>query len=501
VKAEDIHYLLLDALGHVFHASESYAEAYAVGRGSGRPLYLLADDPRGQERERLTLAANPRAARMEPLDALRMTGLPQVRSTVVRMPLQEAYETIAPFFEEARAAAPVMIEQVRQRDHERRLAKWERTGRGEMPVMKPMALPRGLLGLKEMLQPGRGLLTSNAKLHKSDLSWSKQAVALGLALVPEQTVFLGESSGGVSVWPIEPVPAPHVARNGAVLSTLCRFASDECRRMCLVYSGHNQANIENNGAKMAKAKALVTAPEAFVRVLVEAIRAYARSTKSRLLGFGQAEKFCRLNVFSDIPWEMFCRDPGASSSWLFKPKLFDGKIHFYDYTKVPGRYDPHLDLSFSCSGTNLRHCDAELRTGKRIVMVFVAPEYREKRDLARGIPHWDALTDDQKKRAWIAYNPLPETIAHPGLLDGVPLSVTDGDITDIRPWDPPAVRVVGLRFKVPQVANFNVGRALFLVRGEVFEVSGQRRFAGSEEHGFRYVLPDTPLARRDQQAM
>jgi hypothetical protein len=120
--------------------------------------------------------------------------------------------------------------------------------------------------------------------------------------------------------------------------------------------------------------------------------------------------FPRLNTLSDIPWE------------LFIPGLFDffarWPLRFYDYTKIPLRDTPeNYHLTFSRSGSNDQHVEAEIARGSNIAVVFDVKERR-----AMGLPD------------------LPET------WNGI--EVINGDEHDVRALDPLGV-IVGLKYKLP----------------------------------------------------
>lgn len=186
---------------------------------------------------------------------------------------------------------------------------------------------------------------------------------------------------------------------------LCVGSSAACRQACLVYSGHNMIDIYNMVVKTARTESLLLEPEAFARMLVEGV---GRHVKPRRGGNGY-EPFVRLNVFSDVPWE------------LVFPGLFEmyGEANFYDYTKVPGRMPPsNYDLTFSYSGVNQTYVEYELGRGRRIAVVFLVPGTLQTR----------------------REQSLPPTFMGHG--------VVDGDVSDVRPRDP-APGVVGLRWKLP----------------------------------------------------
>lgn len=194
----------------------------------------------------------------------------------------------------------------------------------------------------------------------------------------------------------------------------CVGSSEACRRACLVYSGHNVIDIYNQVVKVARTEALCLEPRAFVRVLVAALKKHFEPAR----GLGDWEPLVRLNVFSDVPWELVC------------PGLFEmfSEGQFYDYTKVPGRETPeNYDLTFSWSGSNDEYVYSEMDRGRRIAVVF--------------------LTEDRK-----VYNKWRKTKDKAAVAGaGLPVrflgrSVVDGDISDVRPRDPGDC-VVGLRWK------------------------------------------------------
>ena len=153
-------------------------------------------------------------------------------------------------------------------------------------------------------------------------------------------------------------------------------------------------------------------------MLVESCHRHLGSKRSDNL------RMVRLNVFSDIPWELvfpeiFALVPGT----------------YYDYTKVPHREVPsNYDLTFSYSGRNLDDAVGELERGRMIAVVFLTQRHQ-----------------------------TPSTFL------GVP--VVDGDLSDARPLDPPQV-IVGLAYKLPKgQGKISVKDNVFLV--PVHEIDGQ----------------------------
>jgi hypothetical protein len=118
--------------------------------------------------------------------------------------------------------------------------------------------------------------------------------------------------------------------------------------------------------------------------------------------------YLRLNVLSDIPWE------------LVLPEYFElvRPVRCYDYTKVEGRRQlDNYDLTFSFNGRNWDACERELKRGVRVCVVFWHDDKKTK------------VTDFSFR-------------GHP--------VVVNGDPYDFRPLDPPGV-LVGLTYRPPRL--------------------------------------------------
>lgn len=204
---------------------------------------------------------------------------------------------------------------------------------------------------------------------------------------------------------------------------LCAGSTEACRSSCLVFTGQNGAVRYNDISKLNTERALYFEPLAFGRMLIAAIEAHVRYCRKQGL-----KPFVRLNVYSDIPWELFFPDLFDHFEAKYGHDIHSGGLWFYDYTKVPGRGarpKPNYDLTFSFSGQNLDACKKALHEGMRVAVVFL-------RKTAKG----------SKKQG--TYKPA-ETVTD---LTWLGYAVIDGDPYDMRPLDPGGV-IVGLRFKVP----------------------------------------------------
>lgn len=338
-----------------------------------------------------------------PAKAFAATKLPQLDliRDVLPMSLEEAHTRLLPFFP-------------KYRKHNQR---WKRV----WVYMTPAGMRHALLD-------------QNYKTGKTDPNHEGLTEVQGLSLLPN---FLGFGPGLHS---IDLTPYKLAAVGPVASGTLCLKATADCRKACLVYSGQNASAKYNAVAKRARTRALLTEPVAFLRMLVEAIR-FHRSRAAR----GEFSLYIRLNVFSDIPWELFC------------PNLFTYEFagtNFYDYTKVWGRDQPsNYDLTFSWSGANREEALCELARGRRLAVVFGHPQ---------GLPRLEAAR-------------RPRDYGLPNRFLGH--RVVDGDVSDVRPRDSNRV-IVGLRYKQARGQAFDPGKSRFVVatrvgaRDEV-EVVGQ----------------------------
>jgi hypothetical protein len=210
---------------------------------------------------------------------------------------------------------------------------------------------------------------------------------------------------------------------------LCVGSSENCRESCLVFTGQNASELYNTYRKVAQTMALLNEPVAFMRMLVDSIERWLRSKE---IASGAYVPYMRMNVLSDVPWELV-------APWLFSHFK---NLQFYDYTKVPGRVAPrNYDLTFSISGEEANRFYAEQEIAerhRRIAVVFLGHKRRGE--------SWREYRGKGKKL--LKSVPLPETFWS--------LPVVDGDITDVRPLDP-APCCVGLRWKTPSGKRSGVG--------------------------------------------
>lgn len=398
---------------------------HAAGKGGWT---VEADVGRGHEAagEQGDYYENPP---LGPQLAQQRSGLPTLGvDEILRMPLAEAHAQVAAYFSTTR---------------------WAVAGRGEY---RPGRIRKSKSGSVAAYQTARlmvaNLLRVNAKLKKTG-QYRPGVKALdpksvGLMLVPEKSVFRGEAGNGTRL-PLAYTATQSVAPlPSGVKSTLCVGATEECASTCLAYSGMN-VQLHNTIVKLQTTQALMGAPQAFYRVLLAAI--------DRWFAPGHQElRFLRLNVLSDLPWELlipdlFARYPGRMLNVHGRRKKCLG----YDYTAVPGRVTPEgYDLTFSYKGTdaNKRNCATEAAAGRRIAVVFMLPGRAKERRTAKLPTVWDG--------------------------PGGRLPVVDGDLDDFRPLDPDAC-YVGLRFKTVAggaEAEKKARQGVFVVQVAKVEVIG-----------------------------
>jgi len=371
-------YAVVDAYGKLISVESTATDAVGVAAGFARQV-VVEDEPadlHGMLGD--AFLGEGDVTSVAPAKAFVATGLPKLDlGHVMRMSKEEAHRILRPYFPTERRRKGQMV---------------------PVPIYDRVAgMYKAILG--QNYKTGKtGDDDVQRKIRMMGFSGSE---VQGLSILPYSLV-LGLNSGDEQGARMQRM----LKHQGEYpkFRTMCAGSNAACRQSCLVYAGQNEADPYNVVSKAARTEALLSQPEAFVRMLVESIRVHT----SRISEAGWLP-FIRLNVFSDVVWE------------LFVPGLFEhfAQVRFYDYTKVPGRKPPeNYDLTFSYSGTNAKAATAELERGKRVAVVF----------LLKGGLH-------ERRRS-----PLPD--------EWCGFKVVDGDISDLRPLDPGGV-VVGLRWKMP----------------------------------------------------
>lgn len=234
-------------------------------------------------------------------------------------------------------------------------------------------------------------LAQRTTIDEAKAAWAKARVASGLhATTPR---LLTPPKGNIKLaktnqWGLSLLP-----HRLAGVGNVCPYSTKGCRSVCLNTAGRGAARFVQE-ARMARTKLLMDNPAAFATLLEKEIMEVP------------AESALRLNVFSDLPWELI---------W---PEIFTlrSDLQFYDYTKwpvgkrqVPANY--HLTYSASELWSDSDVKDA-VEDGNNVTVVLRLKKSEPIPDVWKGLP------------------------------------VVDGDKSDARYEDPNGV-VVALRMKGP----------------------------------------------------
>lgn len=442
--------------GVVFHVARTYDDALRVATRTMPHADVWYEGPPPWEDEevspsRFALAANAlhqigsKRKRTEPERSLDLIGLkPMTSEQILGMSLEEAFGKIKKFFPTKRPNKEGVIRKI------------ETYGTAKSMV--------------------EHLFGTNYKLAKATSDGVEKAEATGLNLLPARSWRSEEAQEIVRAAPTEfgvkAVLLPPDAVN------VCASATAQCSRSCLVFSGQNFNDRYNTIKKLALTMSFFNEPLAFMRVLYEAIGLWQDKCECK-----ESIPFLRLNVYSDVPWE------------LLVPDMFDhfSGIRFYDYTKVTGRMNmvngeypiENYDLTFSYSGSgpNLAALEHEIGKNKRRVAVAFA-NIGTSRSIAVGsyIP-----TEPPKpgKKGTEGSWPLVPQVGLPSKFMG--LTVIDGDRNDFRPLDPHPC-IVGLRWKIPKKQQTTAAKArVFIVPGYMVNEQGDE-----DDRGSSFVIMDLP---------
>lgn len=142
----------------------------------------------------------------------------------------------------------------------------------------------------------------------------------------------------------------------------CKFHSNGCAINCINFAGLGKLSSTQN-ARLKKTKLFFENKDIFFKQLYQELHSFVKKAK-----FLKKKPVCRLNIFSDLPWEQI------------KPEIFSdfSSIQFMDYTKWSSRYQDWLDsklpsnyhLTFSRSEINDEVCKKFLANGGNVAMVF-----------------------------------------------------------------------------------------------------------------------------------
>lgn len=211
-----------------------------------------------------------------------------------------------------------------------------------------------------------------------------------------------QKSNGTSMYMIAGLSLSPASRSGY---NVCGHSTDTCRLFCVADAGGGrwQSAID---ARIRKTQMFFQQQDRFADRLSEDIETFIEHCAQN--GTVPA---CRLNTFSDLPWERIKMRMALGHGTVID--LYSDRVTFYDYTKYPYFARASTDkyhLTYSASGNNTEACQRALSEGYTAAVVF-----------------------DTKRKA-----PLPQSYwGH---------DVIDGDVDDLRFLDSPGT-IVGLRAK------------------------------------------------------
>lgn len=194
--------------------------------------------------------------------------------------------------------------------------------------------------------------TRGAAIKQTGLSY--------LGMVGSSVKIAKNNKKGVDTYVLYLAPAHKSGYN------VCPKATVECINACLDESGHNRIDVKENRinkSRIAKTKLFFEYRNFFMAWLVAELTAHKAKAESKNFEFS-----VRINGTSDLSLLQF-KHKGKNLLELFPD------TQFYDYTKVLNRYKlceqySNYDITFSYSGENWLECEAALKYGYRIAVVF-----------------------------------------------------------------------------------------------------------------------------------
>jgi len=147
---------------------------------------------------------------------------------------------------------------------------------------------------------------------------------------------------------------------------VCSHSTPECRLGCLNTSGRAGMELiagktKTSNCRIRKTRLFYEHPEYFIAWMISEIKMYKRKAVKKGYYFS-----VRLNCTSDIDWANVLIN-GQNIFEIFPD------VNFYDYTKNSNKFNNkpnNYHLTFSFTGRNWNLCEALLKTGHNIAMIF-----------------------------------------------------------------------------------------------------------------------------------
>jgi len=272
-----------------------------------------------------------------------------------------------------------------------------------------------------------GIMRENQKTKKVLSDSSIQYASRGVSFLPHFAGF--KSPFDISLDPLPGNP------------TFCLGSVPECRQTCLVFTGQRKMESGAYASSWLFSKLLQRHPDELLCWMRESMLTWCEKASDVRL-------FFRLNVFSDIPWELYA--PGYVENVVESlrdihglPAEPESGWMLYDYSKLRGRpgIENVYDITFSFTGYKQNTSEFvsilndEPGVAKRCAAVFLKDEGGwYQKEPGKALRKYVAEGRDDEEDLYYPFT----FFDHP---------VFNGDKSDIRALDPEDVRVVGLRYK------------------------------------------------------
>lgn len=308
------------------------------------------------------------------------------------------------------------------------------------------------------------LLRQNQKMAKVLAGETVMHDSIGLSLLPHGGSFrppfqTGSDSGSI------------LTDDGKRrIATYCLYSTAECRKVCLVNTGQRALESGAYASSYLFSKMLRNDPQAFlINLFDRCVHAFMNTREQGIAAYRAEHKgkrppsdmefyrFIRLNVLSDLPWELIAPGMIEALCEYSRRVVLGGQRHnkrrglaLYDYSKIPYRRGVeaeggarYYDITWSFGGTMMDPLfdviAGDREAAARAAVVFVK---REETPVSASQLHGSAFYRPQagkrleSEEQWLPWQFLGQR-------------VWNGDLSDVRSLDPENVRIVGLTYKPP----------------------------------------------------